>query len=263
MTVPAITRSFDMGGVLTSTFDVMGKNFFPFAALAAIGAAPTAAFTMFMTGGNPFGESKLVIPPGTQPLAFFGVFFAGGLISFLLTCILQAALIHGTVVTLNGRRASFGDCLATGVNSFLPVAAIGLLSALGIGLGFILLIVPGIILAIGWSIAVPVRVVERKPVFEVFERSWHLTSGHRWALVGLFVVVGIGSAVFQMLVAPLNGITLGTSTPGGASIVFIAATAIVKILVSMFGATMVGVIYYELRSVKEGIGPEALASVFD
>jgi hypothetical protein len=112
-----------------------------------------------------------------------------------------------------------------------------------------------------WSVAIPVRVIERKPIFEVFGRSWQLTSGYRWPILGLFIIVGIGSAVLQFALLPLQGI-MASSTVGG-SVVFLAAATIVGILVSMFGATMAGVMYYELRSAKEGIGPEALAAVFD
>jgi hypothetical protein len=32
---------------------------------------------------------------------------------------------------------------------------------------------------------------------------------------------------------------------------------------STIGSTLIASIYYELRQIKEGIGPEALASVFD
>jgi hypothetical protein len=34
-------------------------------------------------------------------------------------------------------------------------------------------------------------------------------------------------------------------------------------ITSIIGSTFVAAIYYELRQIKEGIGPEALASVFD
>jgi hypothetical protein len=122
-----------------------------------------------------------------------------------------------------------------------------------------LLIAPGIILSLGWSVIVPVRVVEKKAIFDVFGRSWQLTSGYRWPIFGLFLIVGLGSLALQFVITPINGLISGT---GGLAI-YMAAAVIVRVVLALFGATLVGVIYYELRSVQEGIGPEALAAVFD
>ncbi|MGD0865099.1 MAG: hypothetical protein ABSA49_06045 [Rhizomicrobium sp.] len=260
-TESATARSFDIGSVLSNTFAVIGHNFITFAVIAAIAGIPGFAFSWLTTGMTPFGRAQFVAPPGMPPTTYVVILFAGGLLGFVFSCVLQAALIHGTVADLNGRRASFADCVATGLKAFLPLAAIAILAGMGMGIGMILLVVPGIILMVAWSVAIPVRVIERKPIFEVFGRSWQLTSGYRWPILGLFIIVGIGSAVLQFALLPLQGI-MASSTVGG-SVVFLAAATIVGILVSMFGATMAGVMYYELRSAKEGIGPEALAAVFD
>jgi hypothetical protein len=210
---------------------------------------------------NPFGRAQFAAPAGIPSATYAVILIAGGLLGFVFSCVLQAALIHGTVADLNGRRASFADCAATGLKSFLPLAAIAILASLGMGIGIILLVVPGFILMVAWSVAIPVRVVKHKPIFEVFGRSWQLTSGYRWPIFGLLVIVAIGSMALQFALIPLRGIM--PSPAGGGSVIFLAAATAVSILVSMFGATMAGVMYYELRATKEGIGPEALAAVFD
>lgn len=254
------SKSFGIGNLLSSTFSVIGHNFMNFVVLAAIAAMPGLAFSWLTTGMNAFTRAQFVAPAGVSPLGYGFILMAGGLFSFVFSCILQAALIHGTVADLNGRRASFADSLTTGLKSFLPLAAIAILIGLGMGVGLILLVIPGFVLMTAWSVAIPVRVVEHKPVFDVFGRSWQLTSGYRWHIFALFIIVGLASLALQFSLAPLKGIT--AASPGG-SIVFVAAATIVSVLVSMFGATMAGVMYYELRATKEGIGPEALAAVFD
>jgi hypothetical protein len=47
------------------------------------------------------------------------------------------------------------------------------------------------------------------------------------------------------------------------SVAYIALDSVVRIFTSMVSTAGVATIYYELRSVKEGVGPEQLASVFD
>jgi hypothetical protein len=257
----ASARSFSIGNVLSNTFAVIGHNFVNFAVIAALAAIPGLAFSWLTTGMNPFGRAQFTAPAGIPPLTYAVILMAGGLLGFVFSCILQAALIHGTVADLNGRRASFADCLTTGLGSFLPLTVIAILVALGMGVGLVLLVVPGLILAVAWSVAIPVRVIEHKPIFEVFGRSWQLTSGYRWPIFALFLIVGIASLAIQFALIPLRG-TMPSPAAGG-SIIFVAAATIVNILVSMFSATMAGVMYYELRASKEGIGPEALAAVFD
>jgi len=51
---------------------------------------------------------------------------------------------------------------------------------LGVMVGFLFLIVPGVILAICWLVSAPVLVVEKVGVFRAMERSLALTRNHRW-----------------------------------------------------------------------------------
>jgi hypothetical protein len=264
MAVAAVApRSFDFGGVFSSTFSVIGKNFVTFLVFAIIAEIPSATLVWFVIGANPFSGMRFVPPPGSVPKLYYAVLLGSYLLTFIFSCILQAALIYGTVITLNGRRASLIDCLRIGLGAFLPVLAIGILAAIGLAVGFILLIVPGVILMLGWWVAIPVRVIEKKPIFEVFGRSWNLTSGHRGTIFGIFVVIWIANVAMGFAIMPLASLSLVSTSAGGASILYVAASATIRILLTMFNATLAGVIYFELRSIKEGVGAEELASVFD
>lgn len=59
------------------------------------------------------------------------------------------------------------------------------------------LIVPGIILWLGWSMSVPVLIQERRGVFGSMSRSRALTKGNRWSLFGLFLILVIIAMVIQ------------------------------------------------------------------
>jgi uncharacterized membrane protein len=67
-----------------------------------------------------------------------------------------------------------------------------ILSVIAIALGFIALVVPGVILAVGLAF-VPYLVVDRGlgPI-EALKESWRITKGHKWQLFLLFLaLVGI------------------------------------------------------------------------
>ncbi len=71
----------------------------------------------------------------------------------------------------------------------------------------VLLVVPGIIVALMWSFVTPVLVVERTGLIDTFQRSRDLTRGHRWALLGLIVV-------YSLVVVALEWAIFQVSAPG-------------------------------------------------
>jgi hypothetical protein len=66
---------------------------------------------------------------------------------------------------------------------------LGVLSGLGIALGLLLLLLPGIYLYIRWSVAVPILVAEQAGVTEALRRSGDEIAGHFWPVLGLFLLI--------------------------------------------------------------------------
>ena len=123
-------------------------------------------------------------------------------------------------------------------------------------IGFALLVIPGIILLLMLWVYVPAIVIEKKGVGGAFGRSRELTKGRRWAILGLFIVVGIAFWVASWIIGFIFGLIFGA---GG---VF-RAGQLARFLAGMFSAVMSAVGYYYLRSDKEGIAIGDIAKVFD
>lgn len=64
----------------------------------------------------------------------------------------------------------------------------GILAGIAIAIGFVLIIVPGLILLTIWSVIAPSIVVEHRGVFEAFGRSRELVRGHGWQVFGAIVL---------------------------------------------------------------------------
>jgi uncharacterized membrane protein len=147
-----------------------------------------------------------------------------------------------------------GDSLKMAISLLLPVIGIAVLVSLGAGLGFMLLIVPGIILWLRWSVAVPVLVQERRGVFGSMKRSRELTKGSRWALFGFWIVLIIAVIVIQLVLSQVV-MVFGVTT---ALILDALVTSVVSVVTSVAPA----VSYVELRQVKEGTSVDELAEIF-
>jgi hypothetical protein len=259
-----VPARFDIGRVISRIFDVVRHNFVPFFLLAAIASVPTLIFTYFTTQGGLLSAKASQFAWLTPPLVPYLI--VGGIVGFLLfivlTYMLQAALVYGTITYLNGRRASFADCLAVGLRNALPLTAIALLSLLGLFVGFLLLVVPGIILSLAWIVVAPVRIAERTPILATFGRSAALTRGSRGRIFGVVVIYVLAAGVLDAIIRPMTGFSFVPTDPFHAPLAYLVVSGILRIVLALITATGVASIYYELRLVKEGVGPEQLAAVF-
>jgi hypothetical protein len=120
----------------------------------------------------------------------------------------QGALVELVRDVRDGRAdRSVGETYRT-VQPRLPALIVaGILAAIGIGIGFLLLIVPGLFLLTIWSMLAPVIVLESRSAGESFSRSREIVRGHGWTVFGLiivtFLLVGIASAIIQLVFSPL------------------------------------------------------------
>lgn len=258
------SRRFEMGRVITGTFEVLGRNFVAFALLALLlGGLPNLLVGLAQMS---FLDNQTMFQPQT-----IGVTILGGLIMLAAAFVLQAAIVHATVTDLNGRRVVLGDSLKVGLRDCLPLIGLAILMGLGIALGTMLLIIPGLILAVLWSVAVPAKVVEKLGVLQAMQRSRDLTRGRRWPIFGLFVLYVIANWMLSALIVvasgpftpPAPGSTDAITAIGATSMVQVVGSAIVATISTLISTTGGAVLYSELRSSREGVGPEALASVFD
>lgn len=257
--VTAPREALNLGRVVSKTFGSIGRNGSTFLVLALIlGVAPQMATSFLQARTNP-------VASGSPGGGFLGLFFFAVLISSVLSMLLQAAVVHGVIDDLNGRRPTISNCLSAGLRLILPLLAIGIVSGTAIAFGLILLIVPGIILSMRWLVAVPARVAEGPGVFAALARSTQLTKGNRWALFGLvfafWVVLWIVMAVllgsaFALSFSATNPQAAATGAP------YIVMSAVAIAAMQTLGAAGLGATYHELRTVQEGGDPSSLAEVF-
>lgn len=251
----------DIAKVIQTTFQVFGRKFPLLAGLSALlSLAPSLVMLVLAI---PFFQGFVETPTRPMPLSLLPLFGLASPILLVVAAIHQAATLHVAVSEISGRSSSFREALIVGVRNCLPVLGVLILSILAIGCGFVLLIVPGVMIAIAFSVAVPACVAERIGVFSAFTRSRALTRNNRWRIFGLIMIYVIVSWVFQMVLAALTG---GFMPPAIGSSLFLARMA-VSVIVSFFTTILTAVgtaaLYGELRRLKEGVAPADLAAVFD
>lgn len=246
------TVQFSIGRVIGDSFGVYSRNFVGFTALALVIGLVSLLFQLFVF-------VPMMISGSQDPTQMnWGLVFLGSVIPMVVNALTQATIIYGTFQDLRGQRASIGDCVSRGLGSIVPVIIGSILLALGVGIGFMLIIVPGLILLVMWWVYIPAIVVESKGIIEAFGRSRELTRGRRWHLLGLILIVGIAVLIISYAIGTaLQDPTGQVSTVG--SIIQYAVLAVL----TAFNSVLVAVGYYYLRAEKEGTDVNAIASIFD
>jgi hypothetical protein len=151
----------------------------------------------------------------------------GGLLAQLLiiTPLVTATTVHVVEAAAKGERLTPGQAIRAGLDDFPVLLPAVVLMFGGLVLGFIALIIPGLILTVRWAVVSQAVVIEDKRGTAALGRSFELTRGRGWFTFLVVLVValltGVVTALLQLpldeagrsadtMLYPLLGEILGT-----------------------------------------------------
>jgi hypothetical protein len=180
----------------------------------------------------------------TLALTWLGAVLAG-IISLIALFWLQAALVKAIDDVRDGRAdLSLGDTFAQAGEKLGSVAVASILAVLGILIGLILLIVPGLVLLTWWALIIPVIVLEHRSAGEAFGRSRELVRGHAWGVFGVIVLMVLLLIGFEIVL----GLVL---TPLADWLQSFVSQVVSGTLTAPFVAIVLTLLYFRLRAAKE------------
>jgi hypothetical protein len=157
------------------------------------------------------------------------------------TTFVQGALVEAVDAEHRGTPApQIGDLYRSSWSRLSALVGVSLLTGIGVGLGTLLLIVPGIILAVRWTLAAPVVMLEGLGPRAAMKRSRELVRGHGKDVfvVLLNVWLRAGLAWFAFSLA-LNLLTSG-------ALALWLGGALAAAIVTPYAAHALSVVYYRL-----------------
>jgi len=225
-------KRIEVGRVISETFSIYGQH-----AGVLIGSAIVIYGIIGIVNGILYDE---------------GGFWLSLLINILN--LIGTAIYTGMVVRVvqharAGTTSSVGETLSSVTPVLLTLILNGILKGIAVGIGFVLLIIPGIILATMWAVTAPSIVVERSGIIDAFGRSWELVRGNFWPVLGAFVVAYL-ILIAAGIIAGIIGVAIG-----------LIATIILVILFSAFAAPVIAVvsavIFFDLGGGETAAAPAA------
>jgi hypothetical protein len=123
-----------------------------------------------------------------------------------LLALIPLSLFHGGMIRLaladlRAEPISTADAFRVGRERMWPMAGLLLLTGLAVGVGLLLLVVPGVLLALAWAVVGPVLVEERRPILQTYGRSAELTRGSRLNLFGLALTLTVFGLIASLALA--------------------------------------------------------------
>ncbi|HXV57607.1 MAG TPA: YciC family protein [Gaiellaceae bacterium] len=172
-------------------------------------------------------------------------FILGVIISLAGAFWLQGALIQAVSDVRDGRRdLSVRETFEAVLPRLNRIVLAGLLLGLAVGVGFLLLVVPGLILMTIWLLVIPAIVLEDRGIGDAFGRSRELVRGHGWQVFGVIVLtvllfLGLG-IVLAVLLSPLED-----------WLADLIGDLVTNVLIGPYVAAVWTLVYYRLRGEEE------------
>jgi len=132
--------------------------------------------------------------------------FANLALAVVGTYWVQGALVEATVDVEDGQAdIPIAELFGRVAPVLGPLIGAGLLAGLGIGIGLLLFIVPGLYLMTRWALIVPAIVLEKTPAMQSFGRSSQLVTGNGWNMLGLLVIIFVIAVISGAIVSGVLG----------------------------------------------------------
>jgi hypothetical protein len=173
-------------------------------------------------------------------------------LGFVTGFIYQGLVVRSVQDLQDGQRdLSVGELFRSVVPVLGSLILVGVVGGIAEGIGFLLLIVPGVILVTIWAVVAPAIVIENRS-FDAFGRSYELTRGNFWQVLAVIVVLFIIQFIIQRIFGAIGGGISDSFLP------YAIFTLIGSVIIAPLSALASAVMYFELIGLQ-GQQPVAAA----
>ena len=234
--------------IVDAAFQILRAHYALFVMCAAIAYVPLLVLRLLL-----IGDPRRIMEGGpTQvPLFTWRYFLVGGtsIITFVL---MGAVLVTLTSQAYLGETVDAGEAVRRVWRRLPGVFLASVASTIAIGIGLMLLLVPGLYLTARYFAVNTVLLLEDASVGTAFKRSATLSDGRKRHILN---TLGLAFLIYYVLIL---GITMVSLLLGGFVLQQVISTVGVILIYPMVGITNV-LLYYDARIQGEGLDVELMA----
>jgi hypothetical protein len=247
-----------IGEILDAAIKLYRSQWKSLMAIVAIALVPITFLQTFLTRniGTPFAEPVTTQAEIESTLITSLVLTAIHLL--VIIPFLTAAVAKASADVYLGHTVLVGPTFRFAVSRIHSILWISILSGLAALLGFLLLIVPGIIVLVRFFFGSTVLVVEGKKGSKALGRSWRLAKGSFWKVFGTLLLAGIMANVIEGILSIPGALGFAAIGPAGWPL-YAIGISLASILTTPFTTLIAVLLYFDLRIRKEAFDLEVMA----
>ena len=186
------------------------------------------------------------------------------LIGLLAYSLAWAGGIHGMLQIAFHGQTSLQECLRVGLGKVFPLTVFLVMWGLALMFGYVLFVIPMLMMLAAWAVAVPAMVGENLSIMDAFGRSRYLTRGYRLQIFAvLFALLLVMALVWGIGTASVINLSGGDAGEEGTAALLAGALMLpVGWLIGMLNKATLASLYVETFLVKEGSPTGQLSEVF-
>jgi hypothetical protein len=249
------TQPQSIGGVLDVSFQLYKASVasvWPVCLLLVLGSVPSLFFAMQASTAAASGDPTAALDIFGDPRYWLAI-----LLTIAISVLASGAMYLKQQAIANDQELGLGSALQTSLGRLLPQVLTFILYSLAVGIGFVLLLVPGFILMLSLMLCWLLVVLETKGPVAALTGSHRLVWGNWWRtaailtvgfiiLIVLYIAVGFLVELLTRLVA-VDGDPFTVAFVSGLII-----NGVLYLLATPYYAALLLSVYWDLKLRKEG-----------
>jgi len=235
--------------IVDASFQIYRAHFGPLVLCSAIAYLPAILMQLVLQAAP--ADSGLLGSGGK-----IGFFLIAGLVSLISYSLMAAVLTFCGSQAYLGEPVDVGDAVRRAIPKIGAVIGVSILVYIAVVIGFVLLIVPGIILVAAYFAATPALVLENLGPVDAMRRSQALSKGRKGhilkTLALMFAIYFLLAMGLGIVAALLRSLTLQT-----------VLSSILTVCLYPLISLMITLLYYDARVQSEGLDIELMAGALD
>jgi hypothetical protein len=247
-----------VGEILDAAIKLYRSQWKSLMAIVAIALVPITFLQVFLTRslGSPIAD------PTTAQAEFESTVITSLALTAIQLLVIQpfltAAVAKASADIYLGHTVAVGPTFRFAVSRIHSILWISILYALASILGFLLLIVPGIIVLVRYYFGSTVLIVEGKKGSAALGRSWRLAKGYFWKILGTYLLASIMASFIEGVLSIPGAIAYAAVGAVGWPL-YAIGLSLAAILTTPFTTLIAVLLYFDLRIRKEAFDLEVMA----
>jgi hypothetical protein len=249
-----VLQPMGIGDIFDTTFRLYRRHFVAFLLIALVVYVPYSLVLSVLEAATQAAEDPFETPArrGGNP---FLILVPVLLLVVIVLPLCQAALMIKISASYLGEDITAAESYRRAAGRLVRLYTATILQWLIVAVGFVLLIVPGIIFSFRLLLVAPVVVLESHGPATCVKRSWELMRGNTGKGLALVLLLSLLGGVFNAIV-----VFLATNVPWPHSMLRSVVVNVSQAVVLPIQVAPMILLYYDLRIRKEAFDLERLAS---